>query len=341
MKISVRAHSFAHSGRATTEEHEERIATLYSEILPLSGRVFARPDASCGEVALQIKKLELEDEELKLDERERFLYSITPAAFLGFSADIDVDPEGVFRSMHVPKDDEPTVLESVAKARLVEAVATLSLAVAIAHPSTLYLWPPTFESETETAESRVRWGDVGRGTFIAREMGWPLVRELETRRVLEWLERLPGWAHGVGQGRVGRAVGALSQALATERGLDSALSLVWAMIGLEALYCHHHEGLKAQLSTNVQLLLGRWSSYKKRFGKVYDYRSAFLHGSLDVPFAHRTRQDDDLAWRFIWDSDEEAGLAMVTLLASIQELIERGWHDLRFVTSIATSSDSL
>jgi hypothetical protein len=334
MRVELRAQATGYAGRCAIEEHYERISCLLEEVLPLSGRVFAAADGTCGDVRLMIRHIPSDSGELELSNTERLAFSVTPVAILEFTSAIDVDEGSAFKSIRVRQKDKAALLESVAKRRFDEAVATLSLAIAIAHPSRLYLGWLQFLPESLASDSKIGWGDVGRGTHIADEIGWPRVRVLEVRKVLEWFEAIPGWNSGVGQCPVGRAVAALSQALAIDRVEGGALSLIWAMVGLEALFCRQREGLKAQLATNVQLLLGRWSAHKKRFGKVYDFRSAFLHGALDVPFAHRIRQEDELAWRFVWDSDEEAGLAMVVLLASVQELIERGWHQLKFTTSI-------
>jgi hypothetical protein len=334
MNFELRARVIGVGGRyATTEEHAASIAYLLAEILPLSGRVFATADNTCGAVSLEIRHIPTHSGEIELDETSSLIYSITPIAFLECSAQVYVNEAGAFRNMWVPKPNQSSALEVVAKRRFEEAIASLALATSIGC-SDQRLSTPQFLPKGSEFEPSIQWGDVGRGRHISKEIGWPPLQTIGVKRVLDWLEALPGWQNGIGQGPVARSVAALSQALATEGRQDSALSLIWAMVGLEALFCRHHEGLKSQLSTNVQLLLGKWSSHKKRFGKVYDFRSAFLHGVLDLPFAHRGRQDDEAAWRFIWDSDEEAGLAMVTLLASIQELIMRDWRELEFATEI-------
>lgn len=340
MEFKLSARIIGHSAPyATADEHVQRVQLLLSEILPLSGRILAGADDTCSAVLPEIRHVPTHSDELALDETSRLVFNMTPVAFFELTAHVDVNPAGAFRNMWVPERSRAAVLEEIARRRVEESIATLTLATAIGCID-LRLGAPQFLPEGTPFEPSIRWGDVGRGTHIAKEIGWPSLQTIPVSKVLGWLEAVPGWHGGVGRGRIGRAAAALSQALATERGRDSALSLVWAMVGLEALFCRQTEGLKSQLSTNVQLLLGKWSAHKKRFGKVYDFRSAFLHGGLDIPFAHRHRQDDDEAWRFIWDSDEESGLAMVTLLASIQELIARGWHQLEFATSIVESHDA-
>lgn len=160
------------------------------------------------------------------------------------------------------------------------------------------------------------------------------------RQVFDWLESLDGWSDGIGRGHVGRAVAALSHAVATSRGHNSPLRLMWGMVGLEALYCRGKDGLRAQVSEKAQLLLGVLSSHKKRIGQLYDYRSSFLHGSRDIPFAQREREDDQDAMQFFWQSDDESALAIIALLASIQELVVRNWHELEFRTHIVPPQPS-
>ena len=115
---------------------------------------------------------------------------------------------------------------------------------------------------------------------------------------------------------------------------------MWGMVGLEALYCRGKDGLRAQVSEKAQLLLGVLSSHKKRIGQLYDYRSSFLHGSRDIPFAQREREDDQDAMQFFWQSDDESALAIIALLASIQELVVRNWHELEFRTHIVPPQPS-
>lgn len=65
-----------------------------------------------------------------------------------------------------------------------------------------------------------------------------------------------------------------------------------------------------------------------------------MYGARDVPLAHRVREKDDEAWRFIWDVDDEAGLAGIVLLASVQELIRRKWHSVDFAVSLVGPPDA-
>ena len=81
-------------------------------------------------------------------------------------------------------------------------------------------------------------------------------------------------------------------------------------------------------------MLGPIPRSKKHFGQLYDCRSAFLRGSIDMSFAHRERDGDKDAWEFASRSHGEADLAETALLASTQELIRRDWHTIDFTSSL-------
>jgi hypothetical protein len=138
------------------------------------------------------------------------------------------------------------------------------------------------------------------------------------------------WTDGIGRTRVGRALAALTHVFEERESLNPGPRLLWALLGLEALYCDGKEGLKAQLIRKAQLLLGPFSSHKKSMSKLYDYRSRFVHGGLDLPISYRYRADDEDAGKFLEEAEDAAAFATVTLLASVQELVRRNWQTLDF-----------
>ena len=83
------------------------------------------------------------------------------------------------------------------------------------------------------------------------------------------------------RGRVGRAISASSYLIKQQAYDVSPVDLVWALLAIEALSATGNEGLKNQLMTKSELLLGKRFAYKKRFQRIYDFRSRFVHGDID------------------------------------------------------------
>lgn len=164
---------------------------------------------------------------------------------------------------------------------------------------------------------------------MSEETGWPLLRTLSIVDVWHWLRLLPGFVSGQPTTPAGRAVAALSHQFKGSIDELSPLDLVWVLVGLEALYGTGREGLKTQLLQKCETLLGRPTSFKKRLAKMYDFRSRLVHGDVDIPLAYY--QDGAPGGSpFGHDVDEALSVGHAVLIASLQELVFRGWGAMRF-----------
>ena len=338
MKFELQARLRATIDVATREQHANDIADLIREISDLNGVELASVDDRCSAVHLNLTDAQAEPVTIASGRVDVG----APLAAFDVTAAVTVNPDCVFRDLWItPGEAREAFLQGNALRRFDEALATLALATYITRPNQCHFLSPKYTPDPgDDFESNVGWGHMGRGVLIAQEIGWPPLHRLPIRDALMWLSRLSGWNEGIGRGAVGRAVAAFSQAISLDRHTTTGLSLLWAMIGLEALYCRGTEGLKAQLKEKSQLLLGAFKTHKRRFGQVYDFRSSFIHGTEDAPFAHRYRSEDASVWDHVHKSHEEASLALVTLLASIQQLIIRDWHHLEYSLSIINPRDA-
>lgn len=163
--------------------------------------------------------------------------------------------------------------------------------------------------------------DVSEAVAYADRVQWPPLSVVSARSVHGWITQLPGWRDSVGRGQAGRCAAAFSH-FPYGSGLDH-MRLVWALVGLEALYCGKPSGLAEQLAANSELLLGPRLTHKKAVAKMYKLRSQFLHGTLDLPYAYRMDYD---AWEEYHTAVSESSLtATAMLIASLQEMIRRDW----------------
>ena len=108
---------------------------------------------------------------------------------------------------------------------------------------------------------------------------------------------------------------------------------------LEAIYCRDRDGLQRQLIAGSEALLGPRLENTKLFKDMYNYRSRWLHGDVDFPLFRR-ELPEPLGERsegsdYILEMQSTTAVAVALLLATLQEFIERDWHDLEFHYSVA------
>lgn len=177
---------------------------------------------------------------------------------------------------------------------------------------------------------RINSGHVedARAEFVSS--GWPPFLTLRLAETIDWLAQLVGFDEGVPTGGLGRAVAAFSHLIGFDSDTAAGTDLMWAMLGLEALYTSGHEGLSDQLREKVAVLLGDPHANMKRFRSLYDYRSRFVHGSLDIPLSYSPFDAVDS----FSDSEGKTYHAELTavalLLSSLQAMVAQGRSRLEF-----------
>ena len=148
------------------------------------------------------------------------------------------------------------------------------------------------------------------------------------------LDALPGFHERRRKDRVGRAIAALSYLIKHKAKDEHELALVWALLGLEALYGDSNVGLKAQLLGKSEAFLGPREVNKKKFGWMYDFRSRLIHGDVDLPFAHNdfdATPEFEGFWADLWECET---LATAILLATLQKLCLAKAYRLEFNYSV-------
>jgi hypothetical protein len=261
-------------------------------------------------------------------------------AFLWFDIDFHFDVAAFLTELntanethHLTMQQAKQIAQDTIPEYLAKAVADLVMASQIAQPDCLR--PQSLYLFTDRRLVRVKPGLGGDVQFIvsaARELGWPPIRALSLDDTWQWLSRIPGFSDGEPRGPVGRAVSALSHILHKDAAGGVAGSLMWAMVGLEALYCRGSAALREQLLAKSEILLGPRTDNKRAFSRVYDVRSRFIHGDIDMPVSYYAYDTDESG--FGDDTYDSFQLAAATLLASLQELALRNTIELEFTYSL-------
>jgi hypothetical protein len=260
--------------------------------------------------------------------REPIPHSLWETYEFRLSATVDVDADGIVARNAGGGLLREEVAFHLATAELEKVVGDLVLISNIAKPGGL-----EFRRVAITAENRWMFpsplgNDLGLAVKRASDLGWPPLTELAISEVWTWAHSVSGFKEGVGRGRVGRALGALSHLM--RGGERSPADLAWALLGLEALYGKGTQGLKAQIIEKSGTLLGRATEHKKRFDGIYDYRSRFVHGDLDIPFAYTPYDALPDVETFRGETSEGEYLATAMLLATLQHLAAKRWIDIDF-----------
>lgn len=109
------------------------------------------------------------------------------------------------------------------------------------------------------------------------------------------------------------------------------------MMGLEALYCDGHEGLKKQLFDKAAVLFGPLVDNRKTIRSLYDFRSGLVHGSTAIPYAFCEDYESDNVHKFHNESHQSQSIAFLLLIASLQWLVGNNKDDLIFEYKVMPS----
>lgn len=168
---------------------------------------------------------------------------------------------------------------------------------------------------------------------LSESNGWPKIFEIDIATVWSWLNSLESFGNSIGEGNIGRAVGAITYLMkntVSERNESINLDIVWILLGLEALYGKGNVGLKSQLMQKTKVFLGEPTESKKKFGAAYDFRSRLIHGDIDIPFSYSFYEGHPKYENLSDELGESRLLAVSVLLSSVQKLIIEEKKELSF-----------
>jgi hypothetical protein len=171
----------------------------------------------------------------------------------------------------------------------------------------------------------------------SREKGWPRLLSPSLKETWQWLLASGALVDGIGVGRLGRALSALSHLTAASNLDRNSIELAWVLLGLEALYARGNVGLKEQLLGKTEAVLGPRTENKKLFGAVYDFRSRLIHGDVDIPVRFTTFDGVAKYESFHSERYEHEALATAVLIATLQWMIKSNAHNLEFEYAVKPS----
>jgi len=161
----------------------------------------------------------------------------------------------------------------------------------------------------------------------SKQMNWPHLDILKLEDAWRWhLQREPYLEmEGFENDSISRAINAFSRLFEAPT-LDVTMHLVWAMVGIEALYVRGKKDVMKQVREKVPTILGENDSFKKEFNKMYEFRSRFIHGDLDFPGLYTLGDANPELEKYESAQQETVSFAIAILIASLQEIIKGNWQ---------------
>jgi hypothetical protein len=174
-----------------------------------------------------------------------------------------------------------------------------------------------------------------RAEEVAEKYGWPEFCTVSILDAWNWAVQVSGFCDSFGITRTSRALAALSNILGDEDTMERDVSqIVWAILGIEALYSDNSTGIKSQIMDKTEVVLGKRQSHKKIFSGMYDFRSRLLHGDIGFPFRHRPYDAMQEFMKFNEDLWEYKDVAVAILIATFQKMIRLQLRELNFEYSL-------
>ena len=270
----------------------------------------------------------------KFDFVRQLQHSIVIETGTVIAVDLDVAIDVSAMEATVPREwDVASVARSIVQEVFLEMISRLLLAACIAHPDGFRTLSAMCNVDGLTTVSDAVAFDL-EVEFDVEAHAWPRPTLLSLRQAYEWLLRLPRYRDGVGKGRLGRAVAALSYIASPTHQLES--EVLWPLIGLEALYCTGKDGLQAQILRKSEVYLGARHEDKKRLNRVYEARSKFVHGQYDLPMAYTAYNATPEYEAVNEELDAAHKFATKVLVATLQKAAAEGRFELEFEYAVVS-----
>jgi len=276
--------------------------------------------------------------------RKKHLISSFPCIFLKLSALIRREDKEIEESFTrsdgspISQENREQFVSQLSVEALDERLFEVALAANLARPSGLhYDAPMLFVNDVFLKYGRGVATSFSDAMTKASELKWPRFKKLKIKAVLDWFDQIPGFSDRRSETPLGRALAAYSYLMRSDFGNEGPLALVWALLGLEALYGKGNQASKSQLLTKSEAYLGTRLQHKKRYSWMYDFRSRLVHGDLDLIYAHNQFDATEAHERFsegIWDCEM---LATSMLLATLQKMCSENRISLDFRYKVLTS----
>lgn len=172
---------------------------------------------------------------------------------------------------------------------------------------------------------------IGEALELREKLKWPPVKEFSIKQVFDFIENHWTAFQKTPNNRIQIALNAFSYLFHEDLVDNAANDLFYSVLGIEALFVSGHDNIQKQVDKKTQILFGERTNFKKRFNELYDFRSRYIHGQLNIVNNYFTyRLDDEVYNSHMGPLYDNTCFAVMILLASIQKHIELNKSELEF-----------
>lgn len=172
---------------------------------------------------------------------------------------------------------------------------------------------------------------IGEALELRDELKWPPIKELPIKEVFDFIQGHWTAIQNIPNNRIERALNAFSYLFHKNFSEDNASDLFYSVLGMEALFVSGHDNIQKQVDIKTQILFGERTNFKKRFNELYDFRSRYIHGQLDiVNHFFLDGLNDQIYTKHMGPLYENTLFAIMLLVASIQKHVELKKTELEF-----------
>ena len=171
----------------------------------------------------------------------------------------------------------------------------------------------------------------------AEEHNWPKFADIKIADAWNWAMSNHLALDAFDGTQLGRALSAFSRIFEYSK-FDELVQLVWAMVGIEAIFGKESNGIMEQLREKAEVIFGEQEQFKKRISKMYKFRSKFIHGKLDFPCANFLYDGAVPAEKFDAELFDSCYMAIAILCGALQYIAANGWSGLSFKYKVEESN---
>ena len=165
---------------------------------------------------------------------------------------------------------------------------------------------------------------------IVDNFSWPKLQSLNPLMTWKWLEKYFIEEEKLSSNRTQRAIYAFTNLFANHINEDSYIDLIWSMIALESLYAKSKNGIQEQLNEKIKVILGELKDFKKIIKQMYDFRSQFLHGSLEIPSKFNCNDNSNERLDFMFKYWDTTSISIAILIGTFQYMVMNNLDELDF-----------
>jgi hypothetical protein len=156
------------------------------------------------------------------------------------------------------------------------------------------------------------------------KMEWPNVEGFSLETTINWFVKHKIVLNTTSNSKASRAINALSQMFGSLLEPDSSY-LFWSVLGIESLLAEGINNISDQIKTKSILLFREPKEFTKKIKQLYNYRSRFVHGDMNIPPKFFYYHEE-----FEAEYGDYLSFSISILLALIRQLIREDKSEFKF-----------